>query len=202
MTGFGENIIFKFKIRDGKEFPVYESMPLPETQRQAIIKMLREKYGLESERKEADHRYNCHGMVFIGKLGWLDYIRPEKRIIVYPVVNREKNETSNYQTIMDDILRGNGFNRTCRLNNIEIDPLVGNEDIQIGDIAIYRDAREYGEEIQHSAIVVELKKLDNILTDFKVLSKIGPAGEYFHRFRAIPSQFGKIVEIWTDRGPK
>lgn len=196
------NIRFKFKIRDGKEIPVYEGIPLiPDNNKiQAITKRFRDDYGINSERRKADYNYNCHGMTFIGKLGWVGCIIPqEDRNIIVPGATQRNKETKIEKDIIEEILIGNGLHRIVRLNDRKVDLLPEDANVKIGDIVVYKVSRMQGEVIQHTAVVVKVNIFNNKICNLQVLSKMGVYGEYFHAFRKVPLEFGKIIEIWTDR---
>jgi hypothetical protein len=193
---------FIFKTRDGTRIPVYEIMPIPERLINAVNKRFRNLYGEDNERRPFDHAYNCHGMVFIGKHGWvgIDFPIPKKVEIFLPQDEQDIEESKVDNDIIAKILDGNGLKMIKRLDNIELDFLEGDENVKIGDIVVYKAVRQQREEILHSAIVMDLIKVNDRLCNLKVLSKMGYGGEYFHFFNKVPNDdFGKIVEIWTDR---
>jgi len=150
---------FSFKTKDGKEFPVYEINPMPgkpkpENFIKALNERLRKEYGPINERKGPDSGYNCHGMTFIGKLGWVGLSQKEVSSIIIPNNTKSINEQLEEKDIIEEILKGNGLKKKIRINNIEKQNLKGDEDIEIGDIAIYRNSKRGREEITHSAVVV------------------------------------------------
>lgn len=192
---------FSFKTWDDKDIPVYEIGMISEVQKEALNKRFIELYGTENQRKKADIRYNCHGMTFVGKLGWVGcYNSNEDKVLVYNTGIKTDNILAE-QDAIEEILHGNKLRRTARINNLDLDNLSG-EDIKIGDIAIYKNIVESKETITHTAIVIEVaygQLNKNEINHLRVLSKMGPGGEYFHHFKTIPWEFGKIIEIWTDR---
>lgn len=176
---------FTFKTWGGKEIPVFGKIDIPETLIQAINKLFRQKYGKTKERKSADSRYNCHGMTFVGRLGWISDIDTEKGHILITNSKGFIKDTTERKDIIEDILKGNHLHRGKRINNIKIDTLDGCEDIRIGDIVVYKDS-------------IRGKEGSKIL-NVEVLSKMGYGGEYFHLYNNVPQEFGLIVEFWTDR---
>jgi hypothetical protein len=192
---------FIFKTWDESAITVYEQLPLPEHLANAYNDSLRRKYGIANERKKADHRYNCHGLTFIGKHGWIVNGNSQNAPMLVTGESKKIEEIPDERDIIDIILNGNLLRRVRRLNNRDVDRLAGDEDIKIGDIAVYKDNLRGREEILHTALVVELRKLNisNKFCDIKVLSKMGHGGEYFHSYWDVPIEFGLIIEFWTDR---
>jgi hypothetical protein len=81
-----------------------------------------------------------------------------------------------------------------------VDKLPKKADVKMGDLVIYKslDLSSFKECPEHSATVIKvLQKRDK--TDIEVLSKLGSGGEYFHNYLSVPSFYGNIVEVWTDR---
>jgi len=194
------DIRFKFKTTNGQEIPVYEGIPVSDIHIDAINKRLRRLYGPENERRKADYRYNCHGLTLINKLGWIGPIIPKKShfIISGNAQNSSAQENENDQ-IIEDILHGNGFRVKYEFSNRDIAVLKGDEDIKEGDIAVYKAMIQKIKKIQHTALIVGFFKVNNKICDIKVLSKMRYGAEYFHKFRKVPDELGKIIEIWTDR---
>lgn len=190
---------FNFETRNGKKFPVYDFMSIPEGLIEAINKRLRGKYGIDNERRKADSGYNCHGMTFIGKLGWVGCLDFQESILIISNTNQNTKKLITDRDIIEEILDGNRLHKSFRLNNLDVDFLSGDEDVEIGDIVVYKDTRAHGEEILHTAMVVEVIKSNNNIVNLRVLSKMGLGAEYFHLFNNIPEEYGKIIEVWTDR---
>ncbi len=66
----------------------------------------------------------------------------------------------------------------------------------IGDIAVYREKCE----ITHVGLVAEVRiDLGGGPTRLRVLSQWGLDGEYLHDADAVPSQYGRLAEVWTYR---
>ena len=193
---------FNFITRDGKKIPVYEKTQLPKGHLEALNKRFQDEPGIDYERRQADEGYNCHGMTFIGKLGWVGWSNSQESIIILPDEATDSEAQEGEEDIIEKILKGNGLRRSFRLDNYDVDFLKADEDVDVGDIVVYKDVRKRGEEILHTAIVTELIKADNKVCNLRVLSKMGYGGEYFHLFNNAPKEFGKIIEIWTDREEK
>ncbi len=193
---------FNFKTRNGKEIPVHEIMEIPENLIRAVNNHFRNIFGINNERRQADEGYNCHGMTFIGKLGWIGCSNSQKSSLIISKDAVSKEDQKGEEDVIEKVLKGNGLNRSFRLDNYDIDYLKGDEDVDIGDVVVYKDKRGDNEEILHTAIVTEIIKLNDNISNLKVLSKMGYGGEYFHFFNNAPKEFGKIIEVWTDREKK
>lgn len=190
-------IRFTFKTKDGRNVPVFEPPPaLTDEEREFLNLALRRKYG--NERRPADSFYNCHGLCFISRLGWLGIIeRGVKRLIVPGQIN----EIINFNAAQNDIsviLKGNRFRRIYRINNREIDKLPPNIDVKLGDVLIYKELHGEKEFTNHSALVFQVTS-EKGETRLIALSKFGKGGEYFHDYMDIPDEYGNIIEVWSDR---
>lgn len=193
------NQIFTFKLKNLKDIPVFSGVKVEEDKVAELEKDLRQKLGKHTERRSADWTYNCHGLTFINKLGWigLEDIFKEKVLIV-PGQREEVDES----TLIDieDIIIGNGLRLIKRFNNMYEDKFNGDEDVKEGDIVIYKSVRDMQEEICHSGIIFRLCLLSNKLNNVTVLSKFGHGGEYFHQLQSVGKLYdAEIAEIWTDR---
>lgn len=76
--------------------------------------------------------------------------------------------------------------------------LAGIQEVQIGDVVIYRDRGDNS--ISHIGIV--LKKDPVISTaswNIIIISQWGADGEYIHPIQEVPYYLGDPVEYWTDR---
>lgn len=196
---------FTIKLRNGQAINVYDSseIRISDALMNCVTKKYQEKYGRENQRKSSDIEYNCHGLTFISKLGWIGCLTEDEQKLISPygfqkVAFEEKEEPD----VIAEILIGNGLHLTRRIDNSKIEQLTGDEDIGIGDIVIYKDIRNKREEVEHSAVVIEVKKSEvevGKILYVRVLSKLAWAGEYFHMFCNVPDEYGNIVEFWTDR---
>lgn len=65
-----ESPLFWIVTKKGRRLKVYPPSFHDVDDKRNVNKYLRGIYGEESERREADLSYNCHGLTFIGKLGW------------------------------------------------------------------------------------------------------------------------------------
>lgn len=191
--------IFTFKLKNLKEISVFSGVKVEEGKIIELEKDLRKKLGKHTERRNADWTYNCHGLTFINKLGWigLEDIFKEKVLIV-PGQKEEVDESELVD--IEDMLTGNGLRLIKRFNNMYEDKFNGDEDVKEGDIAIYKSIRNMQEEIYHSGIIFRLCILNNKLDNVIVLSKFGHGGEYFHPLQSVGKMYdAEIAEIWTDR---
>lgn len=196
---------FTFKLRNGQHIDVHDCSDIRVTSSKidCAARKYREKYGIENQRKPPDLEYNCHGLTFISKLGWIGCLVQDEPKFINPFgCDKVTFKASPEPDIVADIIRGNSLRLIRRLNNRRIEQLRGNEDIEIGDIVIYKDIRNKREVIEHSAVVIEVKKSEHELgkiNSVRVLSKLAWAGEYFHPFCDVPDEYGNIIEFWTDR---
>lgn len=189
---------FTFKTKNGTEIHVSGGEPAPnKAQIRATEAMLRAKYGIEYERKACDYSYNCHGMTFINKLGWIGADVPgQERLIRLGqryVVPTDAQTTETIQSILE----GNNLVLKKKLSNFQVDSFANTDDIKIGDIVVYKDG--FGN-IRHSGIIVkqeEIQGSDHIL--LRVLSKMARWGEYFHLHNNVEPTYGRTIEVWSDR---
>ena len=192
-------ICFTIKTKKETDIPIFRALPLPEDKQAPIEEICRTLFGKENERRKSDPSYNCHGLTFIGKLGWIHPQRVVESSLILPArlfIDQQRTDIE----VIDIFLTENGYRRSARINNIRQYEFKGNEDIQLGDIAVYKlSLGESRETVSHTGIVVKLAENNGKIDGFKVLSKLGPCGEYVHPYNIYDEGFGTILEIWTDR---
>jgi hypothetical protein len=193
---------FIFKTWNEASIPVYELLPLSKFRADDLNVRFRKMYDIKNERRPADSRYNCHGLTFIGKLGSIGIQDTPDLITLINGDSEKKAVIPNDKDVIETILKDNFFRKIKRLKNIDVDYLSGDEDIKIGDIAVYKASLRGREQIEHTALIVKL--VPNAFShdkfcDIIVLSKMHLAGEYFHPYKKVPVGCGTIIEFWTDR---
>jgi hypothetical protein len=192
---------FKFVTLDGKhEIPVYSGEEIPAWKMDKINQLLDTKYGLQRKRKDSDYRYNCHGLTFINKLGWIGAITHQNGGSLF-IEDWHRSQPENPDVLIYKILGGNGFRLIYDFSNRDLDILKGNENIKIGDIVLYLNSSVGYESIGHSALVAEIfrRECDQRIITISVLSKMGHGGEYIHSYNDVLPAYGKRIQFWTDR---
>ena len=204
---------FKIKTRDDRhEVGIYGAAPdtppsdalLLESDRQ-----LQRSLGRACKRRRGpDPGYGCHGLTFVGKLGWVGFVKSWEAGLVLPIGYRHREEAERARRAahlvdaeIESILRGNSYALKHQIRRSSF--RLGQVDVEVGDIAVYREYYDADEawHIRHSGIVVAVKRMgeDGSVEDIEVHSKFGDLGEYIHPFRSVPPVYGDLVEIWSDR---
>ncbi len=181
----------KIPVRRG---PTWQEVPLGYRKALADQDVL----PLATRRRGPDPSYNCHGMTFVSKLGWIgSWPVPQP----YELPMRPYLEAADPDEDIMRMLRGNGY--VCResMPNIDSFDVPATLDVGVGDVILYKSIASELAQINHSGIVVAVEEDYNTgrLSDIKVLSKFGCAGEYVHPYRHVPPGVGPTVEIWSDR---
>ena len=163
---------FPFIARDGTQLVFYRtSQPLPSPGDIAKINTkYKTKLGVSIRNSRFTNEYNCHGLTFVGKLGWFDDV--------------------------PSILRCHGYRMIGECVNLDVDEVDLSEEIVRGDIVVYYDQDPAIP--THTGIVWGRRKTRGKLFA-TILSKWGGHSEYFHRHDKVPANYGKSIQIWTDR---
>lgn len=167
---------------------------------QALIdKQLDSSFSDSDRRKSLDSTYNCHGMVYANRMGFIgiDDTIP-KGVITSPSEQEFEFDSDSAQKNIIELLEGNGMKVVANVPNITIcnfDAILPK--ISRGDVVTYLDQGK----ITHSCVIYTAEKINSIV-NIKVLSKLGTSsGEYFHTLNdtAVTKMHGTHVKIWTDR---
>ena len=166
------SVRFNFIARDKSSFEVTDSpfRRSSETDLKRANQELQRQYGVRIRRPYV-YEYNCHGLTFVGKLGWFADVRR--------------------------LLNAHSYRQTASLINSDVDDFAVDEDIEEGDVIVYHD--DSPARVLHTGLVWALTKRGSKMF-LTILSKWGQSGEYFHRHDKVVPEYGKSVEIWTDRG--
>lgn len=163
---------FKFTARNGVELSFFRtSAPkLPPSILEEVNKVYKRKFNVRVRNAKHSTEYNCHGMTFVGKLGWFDDVRT--------------------------ILASHGYNKIGHCVNFDVDKISYSENVSRGDVVVYFMGSE--DNVTHTGTVWSTRKTAQGY-EMTVLSKWGAHSEYFHRHDKVPIEYGKSIEIWTDR---
>jgi len=163
---------FKFIARNGTELSFYRtsSPPLTPATLEQINKDYKRKFNVRVRNAKHSTEYNCHGMTFVGKLGWFNDVR--------------------------NILGSHGYKKIAQCVNFDIDDITIEHDISRGDVVVYFMGTD--DNVTHTGTVWSVRRTLSRL-EVTVLSKWGAHSEYFHRHDKVPIEYGKSIEIWTDR---
>lgn len=163
---------YTFTARDGTNLFFYRtSAPLPSpTDIDGINKRYKNELGVRVRNARFTNEYNCHGLTFVAKLGWFDDVRK--------------------------ILSCHGYKQVGSCPNFEVDRIILSSEVIRGDIVVYYDGSP--DKPTHTGIVWGKRILRRKLC-VTILSKWGNSSEYFHRHDKVPIEYGKSIEIWTDR---
>lgn len=87
------------------------------------------------------------------------------------------------------------------LQEDEYRQVAGSQDLQLGDIVVYR--RRSDQSVSHVAVIFAVeRKIATASWEIWVISQWGGDGEYLHRMEDVPLDFlGEPTEYWTDRRP-
>lgn len=141
-------------------------------------------------RARGDPGYNCHGMTFAARHGWIDSGKQQVPHIIAADWDPAKDPRECTRAL-EELLRSSGLRRVASLPNFRVDRLQKSDDVAEGDVILYR----LGIVVTHSGIVWRREG-----SEVQVLSKWGIYGEYFHAYRAVPEEmYGTAVEFWSDR---
>lgn len=70
---------------------------------------------------------------------------------------------------------------------------ISSEELSVGDVVVYANQDEF----THIGVVIFVGRRD--LTDVRVLSKWGFAGEMIHHLHVVPKDYGLASQFWTER---
>ena len=186
-----ENRIFTFVTRQGCEAGVYRGPGIAKHRLTDMDEFIRQRYPTARVRRPSDPDYNCHGLTFISRHGWVAAEDVLEFVIAAP--DRVPPDRSRVcSALIAELLITSGFTQRVLLKDIRRDQLRPSDPVKSGDVAIYKR----GELITHSGIVWERNEETNTVL---LLSKWGLYGEYFHDFRNVPDAFGTMVAFWSDR---
>lgn len=189
---------FVIKTKANRELNVYLSCVYTANELSEVTERLQSLHNPADERRPADISYNCHGFTFIGKMGWFATGVPVARLYIVgraieTIIESQARSRLSPEQEIQAILDDNGFKMIAHTPNLDAGPPQGSVDLEIGDIVLYKTRRIDGISIDHSGIIAKF------CPDPYVLSKFAFGGEYFHPIKRVPKEYGKIVEIWTDR---
>jgi len=198
-TGAGDDVRFVVRTRSGAEVAVMAGPSVTELSYGQRQQLERESPSRGRRRRGPDLTYNCHGMTFVNRMGWVGAQRAPR--LVLPSLRSPAAKDPDSDVLA--MLTGNGYCCTCRVPNYQVDPMPRRPAVDLGDVILYRNrAQPEGHQIGHSGIVVAVEEggaAGGGIDDIKVLSKMGMAGEYLHSYRDAPEVYGRTIEIWSDR---
>lgn len=165
---------FTFVARNNAifEFCRILNPPLPPDIVKETNKKWAKEYGVKVRNTQNANEYNCHGLTFVGRLGWFETVR--------------------------EMLVAHKFVKIAECANFEIDnvnPFDG-WSIKKGDIVLYYNGSP--DIVTHTGVIWETRKTQNGVK-LTILSKWGMGCEYFHRHDKVTPTYGKSIEVWTDR---
>lgn len=205
-----DDVLFSVPLSTGRSVDVYGPPPAGARPNPQVVqageKRLEDRLGLNRLRRRGAHDgYNCHGLTFMGKLGWIGFLTPQEQPLALPFDSADLLATKAAAAADEEIkalLMHLGYVRTGFLDLKKSGLSLSLPDVMPGDIALYKDyrPREDAYRLTHSAIVLHVEETANSVKDIRILSKFGMLGEYVHSVRAHPPELGDQLEIWSDRG--
>ncbi len=193
------NILFNITSKyTNEQVPVYTQ----QLENQSNIQNLTDnyldgKFGTLNKRRTLDNSYNCHGMVYANRMGFVGIDDSAPRQILLPGQSNNIIDTNRAQTELLALLSGNGLRIVGDIPNIMTADLSQiHPNIKCGDIVTYFSE----DKITHSCIIYTIEDNQSLI-NIRVLSKLGQAGEYFHKVNdpSITEIYGSRVKLWTDR---
>ena len=190
---------FVIKTKANRELYVYSSCVHTANELSEVTERLQSLHNPADERRPADISYNCHGFTFIGKMGWFATGVPVARLAIIgraieTVIEREALSRLSPEQEIQALLTDNGFEMIAYTTDIDVKPLMWDIVPEIGDIVLYKTKRVDGSySIDHSGIIAKF------CSEPYVLSKFSFGGEYFHPIKRVLEEYGRIVEVYTDR---
>ncbi|MBI5949412.1 MAG: hypothetical protein HY875_14835 [Chloroflexi bacterium] len=115
-------------------------------------------------------QYNCAGLVFAARRGWLTEDQQSE----------QKEGAADFGRVVLRILEADGLRRRG-----------GGEPVREGDIVLYAHEGT----IEHVGCVIS--RLDPVFRKPMVLSKWGDAGEYLHDIDNVAAHLGAVHSVWT-----
>ncbi|MBU1707236.1 hypothetical protein KKB28_04905, partial [bacterium] len=186
--------------------PIFYGLEIDAPKLQALQDEYDRRYGCDNRRRDSSWKYNCHGLTFAQRIGWIGVLR---RFAVdelwtldrLPVISGSSSDQ------IEALLKLNNYLLLAQIENREIDEFLWESDVRVGDTVIYRDVKSPDKRvIEHSSIVVypgekytDVQNSKCYRCKIRVLSKFGAGPEYFHNIKDVPDCYGKYIEIWTDR---
>lgn len=192
--------------RDGRSVPVLTGpypTALPHVQKKAM-----DEFDLipgRQRRRAWDPFYNCHGLTFASKMGWVGFNPHESAL---EVTGQSRKDRIPSDRPIKDWLEGNGFSLRIEIADIRDKPPPSRRHADVGDIILYIDlSKPEGERYEHSGLIVSRERTPTMAAgteeDVMVLSKLGPGPEYVHAYRELPrylTYYPWHIQIWSDRG--
>jgi hypothetical protein len=156
-------------------------------------------------RRAVSESYNCHGLTFASRHGWVGTL---PRLIAGDVDSLRNMPVQRGSDYVEHILQSGTFRQIARLGDFHQRDFDEAPKAHIGDVVIYRMVYELLEEVAHSGIIIstdwcppgQMSTTPAFKDKILVLSKLGAGSECFHSIGGVkPDCYGTIVEIWTDR---
>lgn len=141
-----------------------------------------------------DHRYNCHGLTFISRLGFVGIADYKIKQIVLP--GRSSYEY-NEDIMLEDLQKAlSDYDKVDEISNTDVDT-INFKQVKVGDIVLYLKDNKYS----HSCIIYQINNTIGNIKEIKVISKFGQYGEFLHNLLDpfVIQIYGKHLEIWQHK---